>query len=191
MTSPIVIEYPAWFADLGDDIAFDALEDRVCFTVDLSSRNVAEGTGGPFGATVFERATGRLVTAAVNLVVPSNAAVMHAEVVAVAAAGQRVGSFDLGADGLPATELIASTEPCAMCFGATLWSGVTRLVCGARAEDAEAIGFDEGPKLPDWAAQLEARGIEVIRDVERGYAAAVLQEYAAGGGPVYNGRGGF
>ena len=76
-------------------------------------------------------------------------------------------------------------------LGATLWSGVTRLVCGARAEDAEAIGFDEGPKLPDWAAQLEARGIEVIRDVERGYAAAVLQEYAAGGGPVYNGRGGF
>jgi tRNA(Arg) A34 adenosine deaminase TadA len=186
---PIVVEHPRWFSEIGD-VTLGTVEERMRFTIDLSVRNVAEDTGGPFAAAVFEQRTGRLVAAGVNLVLPSNAAVMHAEVVAVAAAGQRLGRFDLGeVDDVP-TELVASTEPCAMCFGATIWSGVTRLVCGARAEDAEAIGFDEGPKIADWVGELESRGIEVIRDVERRYAADVLQNYLAGGGRVYNARSG-
>ena len=45
---------------------------------------------------------------------------------------------------LLADEMVASTQPCAMCLGATPWSGIRRLVCGARDEDAEEIGFDEG-----------------------------------------------
>ena len=190
MPAPIVVDHPAWFSDLGDSVSFSTVEERMRFTIELAARNVAENTGGPFGAAIFERDSGRLVAAGVNVVVPSNAAVMHAEVVAIAAAGQKLGSFDCGAEGLPATELVASTEPCAMCFGATIWSGVTRLVCGARAEDAMAIGFDEGPKLDDWAEQLESRGIEVLRDVERDYGARVLMSYLDGGGPVYNARGG-
>lgn len=186
---PIVVEHPWWFSEIGD-VTLGTVEERMRFTIDLSARNVAEDTGGPFAAAVFEQQTGRLVAAGVNVVLPSNAAVMHAEVVAVAAAGQSLGRFDLGElDHLP-TELVASTEPCAMCFGATIWSGVTRLVCGARAEDAEAIGFDEGPKIDDWAGELERRGIEVIRDVERRYAADVLQNYLGGGGHVYNARSG-
>lgn len=190
MPTPIVVDHPDWFSDLGDSVSFSTVEERMRFTIELAARNVAEDTGGPFGAAVFERDSGRLVAAGVNVVVPSNAAVMHAEVVAIAAAGQKLGSFDCGAEGLPATELVASTEPCAMCFGATIWSGVTRLVCGARAEDAMAIGFDEGPKLDDWAEQLESRGIEVLRDVERDYGARVLMSYLDGGGHVYNARGG-
>ena len=66
------------------------------------------------------------------------------------------------------------------------WSGVTRLVCGARAADAEAIGFDEGPKPRGWIAALERRGIAVVRDVRRADAVAVLRAYAAAGGAIYN-----
>jgi tRNA(Arg) A34 adenosine deaminase TadA len=69
-----------------------------------------------------------------------------------------------------------------MCFGAIPWSGVRQLVCGARASDAEAIGFDEGPKPARWVAALEARGIKVVRDIQRAEARAVLREYA---GPLY------
>nr|MBA3258060.1 nucleoside deaminase [Gemmatimonadales bacterium] len=78
-------------------------------------------------------------------------------------------------------------EPCAMCLGATLWSGVRRLVCGATREDAAALGFDEGPVFPESYAYLESRGIEVIRSVLREDAAAVLDLYQRSGGPIYNG----
>ena len=55
-------------------------------------------------------------------------------------------------------------------------------------EDARGIGFDEGPKTPDWVASLEQRGISVARDVCRDEAAAVLRYYAENGGMIYNAR---
>ena len=64
---------------------------------------------------------------------------------------------------MAAHELVSSCEPCAMCLGATLWSGVRRLVTGATKADAEAIGYDEGPVFPESYAHLERRGIEVVR----------------------------
>jgi tRNA(Arg) A34 adenosine deaminase TadA len=73
-----------------------------------------------------------------------------------------------------------------MCYGALPWSGISRLACGARDADARAVGFDEGPKLDDWIEQLNARGIDVVRDVLRGDAVAVLHDYAASGGTIYN-----
>jgi len=73
-----------------------------------------------------------------------------------------------------------------MCFGAIPWSGVQRLVCGARDEDARAIGFDEGPKIIDWISALNDRGIAVMRDVLRPDAVAVLQDYVKAGGTIYN-----
>jgi hypothetical protein len=76
-----------------------------------------------------------------------------------------IGDFDLGGPRHPLYELVASTQPCAMCLGATPWSGVRHLVCGARDEDAEEIGFDEGMKPADWIRSLEERGITV----EEGY----------------------
>ena len=73
-----------------------------------------------------------------------------------------------------------------MCLGATVWSGVSRLVIGARDADAALVGFDEGPKPQAWVEQLAVRGIEVVQDVQRTEAAQVLLDYAEGGGPIYN-----
>jgi tRNA(Arg) A34 adenosine deaminase TadA len=72
-----------------------------------------------------------------------------------------------------------------MCFGAIPWSGVRRLSCGARAADAEAIGFDEGAKPRDWVGELARRGIEVVRDVGRKEAVAVLRAYSDAGAEIY------
>ena len=156
--------------------------------VELSRLNVERETGGPFGAAIFERETGRLLAPGVNLVVASSCSVAHAEMVAIMIAQQVVGDFDLGSEGKPAYELYASTEPCAMCFGAIPWSGVRALLCGARDEDARAVGFDEGAKPPDWITALEERGISVKRDVLREDAARVLGDYANSGGEIYNAR---
>src|SRR5918997_213949 len=94
--------------------------------------------------------------------------------------------FALGGEGQPSYELVTSTEPCSMCFGAIPWSGVRHLVCGARGEDAEAVGFDEGTKPAEWVRSLEERGITVERDVLRDEAASVLRECAERGGEIYN-----
>ena len=181
---------PDWIDEFlpNREARFETPEARMRVAIELARRNVANGTGGPFGAAIFEIETGRLVAPGVNLVVPSQAAIAHAEIVAIAMAGQVVGSFDLGSEGMPACELVTSTEPCAMCFGAVPWSGVRRLVCGARDADARAVGFDEGPKLDNWQAALEERGIEVVQDVLREEAADVLRAYQSGGGLIYNGR---
>ena len=184
----VTVELPAWVDELDLDREYPTQEERMRLVVELSRLNVERGTGGPFGAAVFDLSTNRLVAPGMNLVVPSNCSVAHAEMVAIMIAQQVVGDFDLGGDGKPAYELLASTEPCAMCFGATPWSGVRRLVCGARDEDARAVGFDEGAKLSEWALALEDRGIAVERDVLREEAAAVLRHYAAGGGRIYNAR---
>ncbi|HAS82976.1 MAG TPA: tRNA-specific adenosine deaminase [Verrucomicrobia bacterium] len=163
---------------------------RASFVVALSRENVQRQTGGPFAAAVFDIERGMLVAPGLNRVVPCACSSAHAEIVALSLAQQVMGSHDLGSAGFPMLELVSSTEPCAMCLGAVSWSGVWRLVCCARGEDAEAIGMDEGDKPENWVAALEARGIAVKRDVCRDEAAAVLRDYAACGGLIYNGRGG-
>ena len=65
---------------------------------------------------------------------------------------------------------------------------VRYLVCGAQSEDAQRIGFDEGPKPTEWVRSLEERGITVARGVCRDEAASVLRQYAEKGGVIYNSR---
>ena len=182
-------ELPGWInnLDLDEPVVCRDVESQARFVIELALRNMREQSGGPFGAAVFDIDSGALVAPGVNLVVPAAAAVAHAEIVAIAVAGSVQGEYDLGAAGARRV-LVASTEPCAMCFGSVHWSGVSRLVCSARDEDARAVGFDEGPKMEDWVERLEARGVEVIRDVERTAAVEVLNEYVVSGGTIYNGR---
>jgi tRNA(Arg) A34 adenosine deaminase TadA len=191
-TGSFTMTLPLWVgAFLGEEQRIcRSREERMRIAVSLSRLNVAHGTGGPFGAAVFEAESGRLITPGVNLVVSGRCSILHAEIVAIILAQRVFGTFDLGATGIPACELVTSVEPCAMCLGAVPWSGVRRLVCGARGEDAEAIGFDEGAKPYGWVGELERRGIEVVRDCCRDEADAVLREYAGTGGPIYNARGG-
>lgn len=186
----IEIALPAWMdAALPDpEKVYADVEARMDLVIGLAGRNVDAGTGGPFGAGIFDMRSGRLVAPGVNLVLSTDCSVLHAEIVAIMIAQKRMGTFDLGGAGMPAMQLVASTEPCAMCLGAVVWCGVRSLVCGARDADARRIGFDEGPKPRDWADALGARRIRVVRDVGRGAATAVLDRYVAAGGVVYNAR---
>ncbi|AQT66951.1 Guanine deaminase [Anaerohalosphaera lusitana] len=181
------LELPGWvetyLGSYGDK--FDSSESRMRLAVGLSRRNIEEGTGGPFGAAIFARDTGRLIATGVNMVTSLGCSIWHAEMAAIARAQMRLRTYELGRD--EPMELVSSCEPCAMCLGAVPWSGVSRLICGARDEDARAAGFDEGAKPADWIDELAQREIEVIRDVLRNEAAAVLADYAAGGGEIYNG----
>lgn len=184
----LTLNLPLWLGKFlsGAKSAYPTIEDRMRFAIELSRLNVEHGTGGPFGAAVFDMRDGSLCAPGVNLVLATNCSVLHAEIVALILAQRRVGAFDLSAEGLPPYELVTSTEPCAMCLGAVPWSGVRRLVCGARGEDAERIGFDEGDKPPAWREALERRGISVVQDVCRDEAVAALKDYSERSGLIYN-----
>ncbi|MBI2377795.1 MAG: nucleoside deaminase [Deltaproteobacteria bacterium] len=153
---------------------------RMALTV--ARTNVNAGTGGPFGAAIFDQ-RGALVSVGMNLVVVNNNSTLHAEMVAFQTAQAHLGTHDLAAG---RHELFTSCEPCAMCLGATLWSGVTRLVCSATGQDAHAIGFDEGPVFERSYEYLEARGVRVTRGFLSLEGKAILEDYARLGGSIYN-----
>jgi len=187
----VLLTLPAWLAEMtsGAEIVLPDPEERLRWVIGLSRRNVEERSGGPFAAAVFDAGSGRLLGAGVNRVEPLRLSAAHAEVVAIAFAQRAAGHWDLGREAANPRELVASAQPCLMCLGAVLWSGVTRLVYGAPAADVTSIlGFDEGPLPADWTAELRKRGIDVAGGRLRAEAAAVLGLYMARQGTIYNSR---
>lgn len=177
---------PPWIHQAVDpNLVCEDDEAKVDLAIRLSRLNVERRTGGPFGAAIFSE-TGRLVSVGVNRVIPQSCSVAHAEMLAVMTAQHRLQRFRLDLDDGHAFTLATSSQPCCQCFGATVWSGVRRLLIGARAEDVEALTeFDEGPLPADWVGELERRGIEVRRDIGREAAREVLAMYVATGGTTY------
>ena len=189
-TFQYTLQLPSWVDQFMSgliDKKIDNPNERMQIAIDLAEKNIDHG-GGPFGAVVFEKDSGCIIAPGINLVLQTNNSVMHAEIVAIILAQQKLNTFDLGAEGLPEYELVSSTEPCAMCLGAIPWSGIASLVCGARDEDARQIGFDEGDKPVQWWEFFKSRNIQVTRDVLRHKATTVMQRYIDLGGIIYNGR---
>jgi tRNA(Arg) A34 adenosine deaminase TadA len=187
MENQLCINLPPWVADeIGPDRAYPSDSDKMGLAVRLAAANVRHGLGGPFGAAVFEEDTGRLVAVGVNRVLEHRCSTAHAEVVALMLAHATVGHHRLDAGPAAGYVLATSAQPCAMCYGAVGWAGISRLIIGARREDVQSItGFDEGPLHPDWKNELERRGTAVVTDVLREAACDALRAYHDGGGAVY------
>lgn len=189
-TDRICFNLPPWITEMERSAQagrFITDVDKMNWVLHLARRNIADG-GGPFAAAIFALDSRELIASGINRVVALNCSVLHAEMVAIMLAQQRLGTFSLYPESGSGYELVTSTEPCAMCLGAVPWAGLKRLVCGARDQDARAVGFDEGDKPEHWINCLEQRGINVTRDICRPEAAELLQEYARNSGEIYNGR---
>jgi tRNA(Arg) A34 adenosine deaminase TadA len=181
----IKISLPPWIEKFVDwEKRYQSDEEKMTLAIDLSAENVRRQTGGPFGAAIFSVETGKLLSIGVNQVVRLNNSTLHAETVAIMTAQTVLGNYSLNSS---AYELFTSCEPCCMCLGATLWSGVKRLVCAATKSDASAVGFDEGPVYESSYQYLEEKGIAVKRNLMREEAAKVFGLYAASDGIIYNG----
>jgi tRNA(Arg) A34 adenosine deaminase TadA len=172
-----------------DDATIPAVHDRMRLVHRLADRNHREHTGGPFAALVADADTGEILSVGVNLVLATNLSSVHAEVVAISLAQTRLGVWDLGSGHRPA-ELVVNWRPCAMCYGAAMWSGIERLVIAGEGDEVEELtGFDEGPMREDWKEQFAARGIAVVTDVLREDALRTFAEYGARTDTtVYNAR---
>lgn len=189
----VTLSLPDWAVEELKNLPthFATLEDRMREVIRFSRLNFEKGTGGPFAAGVFERDSGKLVVIGVNRVVPMNCSSAHAEVMTLSMAQKLLGTFDLGGAGMPAYQLVVNWRPCAMCYGATIWSGIRSLViAGSGPELEEITGFDEGPIHPQWDQELAKRGIDLVDNLLHEEAVAVYKDFAASGALVYNGRGG-
>ena len=187
-TTEITVRLPRWVTDVVDfDRVYPDDESRMRLAIELARCNVERETGGPFGAAVFERLSGRLVSVGTNSVLRSRNSSAHAEMVAFMMAQAAVGCYTLTGPGMVEHEVFSSCEPCAMCLGGVLWSGVTRLVFAATREDAHRLDFDEGPVFPESYEYLEDRGISIVRGLLRDEANEVFEIYRERGGLIYNG----
>ena len=185
--SAVLVDIPEWIGEVVDwGKVHTTDEDRMRLAIELARQNVLRGTGGPFGAAIFERSTGALLSAGVNSVVRLNNSTLHAEMLAIVMAQHRIGSYTLAGSPQMSYELFSSCDPCAMCLGAVLWSGLRRMVTGADRDDATALSFEEGPVFPQSYTYLEERGVAITRSVLRQEAAAVLELYRRQGGQIYN-----
>ena len=167
----------------------ETIEERMRAVIRFSRLNIEHDTGGPFAAGVFEEESGKLVSMGVNRVVPMSCSSAHAEVVALSLAQKTLRSFDLGSADMPKHQLVVNWRPCAMCYGATVWSGIRALViAGSDGQLEEITGFDEGPIHPKWKEELIERGISIQDDVLKEEACEVFRLFRDSGKLVYNGR---
>lgn len=174
---------PAWLSNRTFPARVTDPREMLDLAIELAEDNVREGSGGPFGAVVFD-GQGNFLGWGVNLVASSGTSIAHAEMVALAHAQIRAGVARLPL----AWEacLAASAQPCSMCYGALPWSGIGHLWIAATREDVETLtGFDEGPLPSDWKGELQRRGIAVEIARERNRALQVLRDYRLGGGKLY------
>jgi len=181
------LDLPEWTNSMGELLQqrYPTDEDKMRLAIDLALRNVRAGTGGPFGAAVFESGTGAVVSIGVNRVVPLNNSTAHAEMMAFMLAQRRLQSYRLDSTRHQFV-LATSAQPCAMCYGACPWAGISRLLVGARRKDVESLTeFDEGPMPRNWKKGLERRGIHVTQDILREEAIKVFLAYQESRGIAY------
>lgn len=149
----VAIKLPEWLygyeASLKDD-EYETDEAMMEVAVNISARNVQEGTGGPFGCAIFEKDPktnkAKLFAVGANRVVPLCNSTIHGEMAAIQFAEKKLKSFSLRpSDSDKQYIMCTSCEPCAMCLGGTFWAAPAEMICGATKDDAESIGFNEGP----------------------------------------------
>ncbi|PRQ41939.1 putative guanine deaminase [Rosa chinensis] len=118
----------------------EVVQDRdhkfLTLAVQEAYKGVDCGDGGPFGAVIV--CNDEVVVSCHNMVLTHTDPTAHAEVTAVREACKKLNQIELSD-----CEIYASCEPCPMCFGAIHLSRLKRLVYGAKAEAAIAIGFDD------------------------------------------------
>ncbi|MCR5413603.1 MAG: nucleoside deaminase [Kiritimatiellae bacterium] len=150
-------------------------------TLQLELQDEILGGAGPFLAAVF-KPDGTLVAKASNSVLRDGCSNCHAEMNAIREAERILGTHDLSRYDL---SIFVTSEPCIMCAGAIMWSGIRHVYYGVPSKRVEELtGFDEGFK-PDWIAEFAKRGIEVKGGFACKAGEDVLAGYVASGRKVY------
>lgn len=140
---------------------------------------------GPFYAEIYD-ANGNLVISSSNSVVEDNCCLHHAEINTIKKAHEKFKEYSLAPENLT---IYINAEPCIMCAGAIMWSGIKTVYFGVPSSEVERItGFDEGYK-PNWIKEFKKRGITVYGNIEQQAGEKVLEDYVNSGRKIYKPRG--
>lgn len=136
---------------------------------------------GPFLAAIYD-SKGNLVAKAANSVVNKSCSNNHAEMNVIKLAEKKLGTYDLSPYNL---SLYVTSEPCMMCLGGIMWSGIRAVYYGVPSEQVTKItGFYEGFK-PNWFNEFKKHGISVYGQIEADAGEKVLKDYVSNGHTIY------
>ena|ERR1700691_1926336 len=136
----------------------------------LALENIRTG-GGPFAALVMKE--GHVVAQGVNQVTAKNDPTAHAEIVAIRAACEALGTFRLAG-----CDLYSTCEPCPMCLGAIYWARPARVFYAGTAADAAAAGFDDAFIYDEIKLPYRVRRIPMA-ELLREESTVIFKEWAA------------
>lgn len=136
---------------------------------------------GPFVAAIYDENYNLIVKTANSVVIENNSNA-HAEIKSIQCAEEKFKTYDLSPYNL---KIYITSEPCMMCVGAIMWSGIKEVYYGVTSSEVEKItGFDEGYK-PNWIEEFKKRGITVYGNIESELGKQELKKYIQSGQKIY------
>lgn len=126
----------------------------------------------PYGAIIVK--DGQIIGRSDAEVPVSKTGFSHAELRAIEDAMQHLGGH-LCAEGGKDCTIYSSCEPCAMCMGAILYTGIERLVYAATLEDSKECVNEILAKAEEVASSCKNRKIEIVKELHRDKAVEILR----------------
>ncbi|CAD6531006.1 nucleoside deaminase [Paraburkholderia sabiae] len=127
--------------------------------IELAYANVESG-GRPFGAVIVR--SDEVIATGVNEILRTNDPTSHAELNAIRAASQKLGSPDLAG-----CTVYASGHPCPMCLAAMRMAGVGEVVYAYSNEDGAPYGLSTAPVYADLAKPFAEQSMTIRHDPVR------------------------
>ncbi|BCZ83074.1 tRNA-specific adenosine deaminase [Paraburkholderia terrae] len=121
--------------------------------IELAYGNV-EGGGRPFGAVIVK--DGEVVATGVNEILHTNDPTSHAELNAIRAASQKLGSPNLAG-----CTVYASGHPCPMCLAAMRMAGIGEVFYAYSNEDGAPYGLSTAAVYADLAKPFAEQTIKI------------------------------
>jgi tRNA(Arg) A34 adenosine deaminase TadA len=114
----------------------------------------------PFGACIAK--DDKVIVCVHNIVWESMEITNHAEIHALRETCKKLNTVDLSG-----CVIYSTCEPCPMCFSACHWAKISKIVFGARIEDARKLGFSELTISLEEMKRLGNSPIEIVGDILR------------------------
>ena len=147
--------------------------------MEQARKTMNENIGGPFGAAVISE-TGEILAITSNSVLRDNDPTAHAEVNAIRAACQKIGSYDLSN-----CILYTTAYPCPMCLSAIIWANIKKVYFGCRPEDAEHIGFRDDFMYRFIEDKCKDKSVLDMAELDRDDCLKLFEEYSKKNKTIY------